>query len=184
MVDIAGPKEEEIIVGPGFTVGNAFEGHFDDPIVEEFESLAALECVVRGGGLVEFGCVGIDEAEFHGGMARLEEGVSWLGGAIDDVLEVQPGVRGHEEVARLGGVLERGQTAVAGAVTGEDGVIDRAIIDNDGFDVAALEDDVWFFRDSEANLGIGKGGDGWGFGGLGAQGQECEEDESRFEAHG
>jgi len=95
--------------------------------------------------------VGVDDAQLHGEVAGLEDDRPWMSGSIVDVLEIQAGVGGDEEVGLILLMGEGGDAAVASAVAFEDVVIDSVVVSDDGFDGSAFEDHVVFVGNFEGD---------------------------------
>src|SRR5437867_3672336 len=99
LVDVTGPEKSEIIVFPRDATRNAFEDHLDRAIVEQFVAQTTLKTPMRRRRLVQFSSVLIDHAQFHRGVAWLEQNFLRLFRAIMDMLEVQACVSGHKKIA-------------------------------------------------------------------------------------
>jgi hypothetical protein len=126
-------------------------------IFQELIALATLEKPVGGGFLIELDGVGVDEAQLHGEVTRLEENCAGMSGAIVDVFEIQAGVGGDEEVGGVLSVSEGGDAAVAGAMAFEDGIVDWAVVGDDGLDVSPLENGIMLVGNFEGDGRIRKG---------------------------
>lgn len=153
-VNVAGPEQQQVAVPPCGPSGNALEGQLQHALRAQHEAVAALEAVIRRGRLVEFDGVAVNDAQFHRGVARFEQNSPRLGRAVQDVLEVQTRIGGHEQISRLPRVLERSQAAVAGAVSGQHGIIHRVVVHDHHFEVAAAEHHVRLVRHGEIHLPV------------------------------
>ena len=181
-VDVAGPEEVDVAVAEGWLAGGDFDGELDGAVAEEFIALAAFEGVVEGGLLAEFDGVAVHQAQFHGPVAGLELDIAvGAGCAVEDVFEIESGKCGDEEVLSAAFVAEEGDAAVAGAVAGENGVINGIVGDDYDFDGAAFQDGVGLFGAGEARGWVGERG---AAGSLGARGGgEREERKGAWRPH-
>src|SRR5207302_1806550 len=158
LMNVAGPEQADIAVLESVAARDALEGEFDDPIVEELIAHTTLQSPVWRRRLVQLGSVVVDDAQLHRRVARLEEDLVVLHGAVVDVLKVQAGVAWHEEIARLLAMFERTETVIAGAMTGQLVIVHGAVVHDHGFERAAAQHDVWLLRHSEARVRVGETG--------------------------
>jgi hypothetical protein len=98
----------------------------------------------------------VDHAKFHEGPARFKEDALRLRCAVVDVFEVQPGISGHKQIARLMFMLERRDAVIACAMARQHGIINGTIVHYHGFDGAAPGHNVCLVRHVEPNAQIGQ----------------------------
>ena len=100
---------------------------------------------------MQFRGVIIDRVQFHRREARFEQNFARLSCAVMNMFEVQSGVSGHENIPLLPCVFERGQAVVAATVSGQDRIIDSAVIHNHRLQWDAAKNGIMPFADNFQN---------------------------------
>jgi hypothetical protein len=82
-------------------------------------------------GLIQLDRVLVDDAQLHGRAARLVAFAVDRGRAVVNVLEIQPCIRGNEEILLAARVFERRDAVIPLAMFGQFGDVDGGIVDDD-----------------------------------------------------